>query len=104
MKLSGNVQKTIRIDTTLWNRMVQYAEGVEFENENQLIIHLLERGLLERVPEPDLTDAEIVAKKEDLEPAKPLNNEEKNGQETGQFSLDMSKLKLDMGESKDDFI
>jgi hypothetical protein len=40
----------------------------------------------------------------DTEPAKPLNNEEKNGQETGQFSLDMSKLKLDTGDSNDNFI
>jgi hypothetical protein len=46
----------------------------------------------------DLTDAEIVAKKEDPEIVKPLNNEEKTGQETGQFSLDMSKLKLSLGE------
>jgi hypothetical protein len=40
----------------------------------------------------------------DTEPVKPLNNEEKDGQETGQFSLDMSKLKLDTGDSNDNFI
>ena len=97
------MQKTIRISAEKGELLdsIRKEKGISW---NALADLAFEKLLETPTVEQDLSDAEIVAKKEDLEPAKPLNNEEKNGQDSGQITLDMSKLQLEAGGNNDDYI
>ena len=101
------IQRNFRIRVALVEKLMllKISSGRTMEDiVNEALEQYLDLELETPTVEQDLSDAEIVAKKEDLEPAKPLNNEEKNGQDSGQITLDMSKLQLEAGGNNDDYI
>lgn len=65
LKRKQVMQRTVRMNVVLWDKIAAYADGVEFRSENELFIHLIETGL-QALSDPPTTETPD----KDLEPPK----------------------------------